>query len=102
MRYCIRSDTAVQPMEYITHVGSDGRKLGQPPTRRAYIVIYVLHMFTYYILHMFYICLFNMCMYMYVRMYVCMLLHVQPSPMLLYTVSRSHLSDWMLPCVLYV
>src|SRR6218665_4106216 len=24
-----------QPMQYITHVGSDGRKLGQPPTRRA-------------------------------------------------------------------
>src|SRR6218665_3215620 len=24
-----------QPMEYITRVGSDGRKLGQPPTRRA-------------------------------------------------------------------
>jgi len=30
------------------------------------------------------------------------LLRVQPSPMLLYTVSPSHLPDWMLLCILHV
>ena len=46
-----------------------------------------------------YICMY---IYIYIHIYIYMLLRVQPSPMLHYTVSRSHLPDWMLPCVLHV
>src|SRR6218665_134054 len=64
------------------------------------------------------VCIVYVCMYVYIYLYVCILcmhmyayvhvrmfiilLRVQPSPMLHYTVSRSHLPDWMLPCVLHV
>src|SRR6218665_3974483 len=40
-----------------------------------------------------------MCMYVWMIVYNCILLRVQPSPMLLYTVSPSQLPDWLLFCV---
>src|SRR6218665_3695971 len=43
-----------------------------------------------------------MYIYIYIYTYIYILLRVQPSPMLLYTVSPSHLPDWLLFCVLHV